>query len=523
MSTVGKKALLVATWGLPLTWICVRYIPPRLEAGELCRRPIDCGYDQQGKYSFSSTSVIYDELRRGGWDVRVLVISQDTLVAKCQEGAGRQGSQGRAGPQGQGQCSGECNEARKREVDDEYCSGNAKLFEEVKGSGSVDYMKLVEWARGVLGRYARVLLGDDVDSRLSIVVLPGSGYYSGYRFENPLENARFTLMRELYDELRSYEPDAVILDITHGVNYMPAMTYSTAMTLARVLYAARGSPRYVVTLNSDPVTQQLRCSDIRVNVVDVVDMDKEGVTIGDALREIGEFEGTSINILVREPATTGDRPMKAVSELRKGDESVRQLSRKYIGCLGNALDYGMIIYMAASLTQRGFDEFVKLVSDKVNGVYEAIRQLVNVKYEDGYVVVSRNYAANSDLVLQYVATGVLNHVKGVVEGCRVNDGYDLNCLRDAVESLRIGNLARTIFENEVNNITVRYADYITGEPRLLCSVMDEECGECSSVDKRNLIAHAGLEKTVTHVYRWGGRVLVKYAEKCLGKIEANTC
>jgi len=100
MSTVGKKALLVATWGLPLTWICVRYIPPRLEAGELCRRPIDCGYDQQGKYSFSSTSVIYDELRRGGWDVRVLVISQDTLVAGCQEGAGRQGSQGRAGPRG---------------------------------------------------------------------------------------------------------------------------------------------------------------------------------------------------------------------------------------------------------------------------------------------------------------------------------------------------------------------------------------------------------------------------------------
>jgi len=64
MSTVGKKVLLVATWGLPLTWSCVRYIPPRLEAGELCRRPIDCGYDQQGKYSFSSTSVIYDELRR---------------------------------------------------------------------------------------------------------------------------------------------------------------------------------------------------------------------------------------------------------------------------------------------------------------------------------------------------------------------------------------------------------------------------------------------------------------------------
>jgi len=109
-----------------------------------------------------------------------------------------------------------------------------------------------------LGRYARVLLGDDIDSRLSIVVLPGSGYYSGYRFESTLENARFTLMRELYDELRGYEPDAVILDITHGVNYMPAMTYSTTMTLARALYAARGSPRYVVTLNSDPVTQQSR-------------------------------------------------------------------------------------------------------------------------------------------------------------------------------------------------------------------------------------------------------------------------
>jgi CRISPR-associated protein Csx1 len=512
MSNVSRKALLIATWGLPLTWSCVKYIPPKLGGDRLCERPSECEYAQDGKYSFSSTSVIYEELLRGGWDVRVVIVGQDTLVARCQ-------GQGSASAQGKDQCSGMCNDEEKRRVDDEYCNGNNNLFEKVKGSGSINYEELLRRAEDVLRSYARVLLGGDVESRLRVVVLPGVGHYNGYRFEGFLENAKFVLMKELYEELSAYKPSVVVLDITHGVNYMPTLTYNAVTILGRALYVTEGLPRQVVTLNSDPVASRSRCGDVRINVVDVMDMDKEGVTISDVLRSIGKFEGAILNIQPQTDAAINEE----LRALRKDEMRLGKLSKIYVELISKALDYGMMLYIATRLTQKeeDFEEFKSLVYDKMTKADNVIKRYVNIKYEakNDSVVVSRTFVVNSDLVLQYVATEVLEHVKCVTKCCRVEDGYDLRCLSDLVDSLKVSDFARTIFKNEVDILTKNYGDKLTGKPKLLCEVMGHsDCKECSA-NKRDLIAHAGLERNVTYVYKQGDRVLAKYGEKCLEEIE----
>jgi CRISPR-associated protein Csx1 len=509
MSNVSRKALLIATWGLPLTWNCVKYIPPKLGGDKLCKRPSECEYVQDGKYSFSSTSAIYEELLRGGWDVKVVIVGQDTLVAKCQ-------GQGSASTQGKDQCSGMCREDEKRGIDEEYCHGNDELFNKVKSGGSIHYEELLRRAEDVLRSYAKALLGGDVESRLRVVVLPGVGHYNGYRFENFLENAKFVLMKELYEELSAYKPSVVVLDISHGVNYMPTMTYSVIAMLGRALYVTEGLPRQVVTLNSDP---PVRCGDVRINVVDVMDMDKEGVTINDVLGSIGKFEGAILNVQPQKGIEVNEK----LRALRKDERRLGELSKIYVELISKALDYGMMLYIATRLTQKeeDFEEFKSLVYDKTTKADNVIKRYANIKYEakNDSVVVSRTFVVNSDLVLQYVATEVLEHVKCVTKCCRVEDGYDLRCLSDLADSLKVSDFARTIFKNEVDIITKNYGDKLTGKPKLLCEVMGYgDCKECSA-NKRDLIAHAGLERNVTYVYKQSDRVLAKYGEKCLEEIE----
>ena len=512
MSNAGRKALLIATWGLPLTWNCVKYIPPKLGGDKSCRRPSECEYVQDGKYSHSSTSAIYEELLRGGWDVRVVIVGQDTLVAKCTRDVS-------TSDQSKDLCSSVCNEEEKRSIDKEYCSGNNELFNKVKSSGSIHYGELLRRAEDALRSYVRTLLGSGAEARLRVVILPGVGYYSGYRFEGFLENAKFVLMKELYEELSVYKPSVVVLDITHGINYMPTLTYNAVTMLAKSLYVTEGLPKQVVTLNSDPVTPQSRCGDVRINVVDVMDMDKEGVTIGDVLRSVGKFEGAILNIQPQTDVAINEE----LRALREDERRLGKLSKIYVELISKALDYGMMLYIATRLTQKeeDFEEFKSLVYDKTIKADNVIKRYVNIKYEakNDSVVVSRTFVVNSDLVLQYVATEVLEHVKCVTKCCRVEDGYDLRCLSDLADSLKVSDFARTIFKNEVDIITKNYGDKLTDKPKLLCEVMGYgNCKECSA-NKRDLIAHAGLERNVTYVYKQSDRVLAKYGEKCLEEIE----
>jgi CRISPR-associated protein Csx1 len=526
----ADRALLVATWGLPSGWSCVRYIPPKFSDHELCKKPTEFEYSEHGGYYFSSTSAIYYELNRAGLDVKVVIIGQDTLVARCG---------GKPRPE-QRQCC--CDDEqccckgddKKRVVDEKYCSDNEKLFEEIQRGKTVSYADLRGRAEKVLRDYAGAYLGDD--AHVDVIVLPGIGYYNGYVFDSPLENAKFVLAKELYDKLRNYKPDVVVLDITHGLNYIPAMTYSTIATLTKALYVVKERPRCVYILNSDPVTQQSQCKDVRLNVVEVVDMKKEEITIKDMLREIGEFNTASVNIQTSDKRR-GKEPdeellniipkelLNIISDVRKNDKKLNELSQSYVKCLGNALEYGMMLYVAVKLSDKNFDNFVNYAKNQVDRLYEFINKNVFIKYNNNTVVVSRPYAVNSDVMFQYVVSDILSHLKHEIMKCRDDtgvNGYDLVCLSEFVESIKVSKPVYVLFDHEakkIMEISTKHPNIIVDVPKLLCEVYNEaepvrcrrECKRCSP-NQRDLIAHAGLEMTVTEVYKKANRVFVKYVE-----------
>jgi CRISPR-associated protein Csx1 len=513
----ADRVLLVATWGLPSGWSCVRYIPPKFGDHKPCKKPTEFEYGEHGGYYFSSTSAIYDELNRAGLDVKVVIIGQDTLVARC-GGKPKQ-------EQRQCRCKGD---DRKHVVDEKYCSDNEKLFEEIQRGRTVSYADLRERAEKVLRDYAGAYLGDD--AHVDVIVLPGIGYYNGYVFDSPLENAKFVLAKELYDKLRNYKPDVVVLDITHGLNYIPAMTYSTIATLTKALYVVKERPRCVYVLNSDPVTQQSQCKDVRLNVVEVVDMEKEEITIKDMLREIGEFNTASVNIQISDKMR-GEEPdkelMNIISDVRKNDKKLRELSQSYVKCLGNALEYGMMLYVAVKLSDKNFDDFVNYAKKQVDRLYELINKNVFIKYDNknNIVVVSRPYAVNSDVMFQYVVSDILSHLKHEIMKCRDDigvNGYDLECLSKFVKSIKVSKPVYVLFAHEakkIMEISTKHPNIIVDVPKLLCEVYNEaepvgyrkECKRCSP-NQRDLIAHAGLEMTVTEVYKKADRVFVKYVE-----------
>ena len=513
----ADRVLLVATWGLPSGWFCVKYIPPKFSDHKPCKKPTEFEYGEHGGYYFSSTSAIYDELNRAGLDVKVVLIGQDTLVARC-VGKPKQ-------EQRQCRCKGD---DRKHVVDEKYCSDNEELFEEIQRGKTVSYADLRERAEKVLRDYAGAYLGDDAN--VDVIVLPGIGYYNGYVFDSPLENAKFVLAKELYDKLKNYKPDVVVLDITHGLNYIPAMTYSTIATLAKALYVVKERPRCVYVLNSDPVTQQSQCKNIRLNVVEVVDMEKEEITIKDMLREIGEFNTASVNIQISDK-TRGREPDKElrniISDVRKNDKKLGELSKSYVKCLGNALEYGMMLYVAVKLSDKNFDDFVNYAKNQVDRLYELINKNVFIKYDNNnkIVVVSRPYAVNSDVMFQYVVSDILSHLKHEIMKCRDDsgvNGYDLDCLSKFVKSIKVSKPVYVLFNHEakkIMEISTKHPNIIVEVPKLLCEVYNEaepvgckkECKRCSP-NQRDLIAHAGLEMTVTEVYKKADRLFIRYIE-----------
>jgi hypothetical protein len=128
-------------------------------------------------------------------------------------------------------------------------------------------------------------------------------------------------------------------------------------------------------------------------------------------------------------------------------------------------------------------------------------------------------------MFQFVVSDILSHLKHEIMKCRDDsgvNGYDLDCLSKFVKSIKVSKPVYVLFNHEakkIMEISTKHPNIIVEMPKLLCEVYNEaepvgyrkECKRCSP-NQRDLIAHAGLEMTVTEVYKKADRVFVKYVE-----------
>ncbi len=548
-----NKVVVIATWGLPRLWRYVEYVVPKIPV-KVCGRPSDYVFDDNSVrgYSYSSTPTIYDALRRNlsNAEIEVVIVGQDTVVTKC-DGV----KQGGSSSTSQLSCIDPNNTdyRAKLETDNEVCSLNEDLYNEIiKQQGQISYSEILKHAEEVIRKYADAFLRNRSINYANPIVVPGAGDFSryGYRFESSLENTKFVLMNRLYEVLKKELPDAVVLDITHGVNYLPAITISALSEVVKALYVMYGRPRCLLIVNSDPVNED--CVTSRINIVDVLDLDREGLTFNEVLRNIGAFEGTAVSIQPKPNVTNIDE----LRRIRSNDGRIKDLSSKLVNKVGTALEFGALLYVAEKLRSDDFEEFKQLVINAVKDIEELITRKVSINVQGKVVVISRDYAANSDLILQRMGIDALEALRNVIHECSRDGGwYDLDCLSEAIDRLRLPKTAIELFKHEVDTLKEHvncinllidkgkqcweapyeyiYKLTVESSPVNLYRLVKnkeinnyiKDCGESSEdavrcdPNRRNLIAHAGFERTTIHVKYCDNKIFIKYYNKCINKIE----
>jgi CRISPR-associated protein Csx1 len=311
----------------------------------------------------------------------------------------------------------------KQKVDAEVCRLNEELHGRV-----ASVKELRREAEDRLRRYVELFLGR------ADVVLPAVGWYEGYRFSGSLDNAGFFLIDEIYRRLKQLAPDAAVLDVTHGINYMPLFARQAVYMASKALYVRRGAPRCLLVVNSDPVTQGGQ--NAAINIVESVEL--EGTTLEEVLVDLATDKDITLLRLLKD----------APREVAETTNAVRQLVRGVVDSLGvlpNALRLGLPLYFA----QEG--GHVKKLAEEVAKAAEEVREAVlraSLERDGAWVCVVRRLAADPGLARLRILMDVLVWARGEVQRCGVGDGfYRLGCLGDAADTLKLGVVAKTLLKN----------------------------------------------------------------------------
>jgi len=494
------RALVLASWGFPGNWNEVSYYGPR----NLCKDRYELKYDV-GRLKLSKTTLawVLEVLREEGWDVDIVVFVPDTVGARYRE------------------------------------------FKDVSSYGG-----LIEVVETNIGNFARQHVGD-----VDVVVVPGTGQFKadgGFAyFEGFVENAFTAMLGVVYKRVASNDYHMVIADISHGVNYMPAFLRDAAWIAARYMSArgVRGGREGVclVVLNSDPVGKETE-GPVRINVVEYAKVKETPPSFVEWIAgEVGD----------RLYVSSGVTPPEGVKEL---DRAYREVSTKAnIPVVANALQYGAVLYLytISPRIREALESARRLVDESL----QILNREVEFRQEGANVYVKRTYGLYPYHIYLAMAMDVLSGV--LPQPSDQARGVEEVSLA-ALAKFPLREPAATILSNEIDKVKTAVRclvehgavpagvyiplSYILRIVEKCCEYSEHEdksCGklkcsfeclkllleeprpeECKddvcNADKRNFVAHAGLERNAICLKvaqtSGGVEIYVRYRKSCLDKI-----
>ena len=534
MMSVGRL-LVVGVWGFPGRWRRARYIPPKPPEGSRWGRLVEWGLGGARVVQAHATTTALAGALQGDWDVSMVIYGLDTLASP---------------PRACG--------------DDELARRLASQLEgmrrEFAESPPKAYGDVVDRAERVLRLYVDGYAGEVgfPQDRVEAVVLPGTGTFrfdgSTYVYGGSAYTTMAALKLHLYLKLRSVQPDAIVLDISHGINYLPAIAADAVREVVAVYSAVSGRDVGMAVVNSDPIAESDQASTIHLVEARVVREDP--LTAARRLAErVRDVRDSPIRML------TGKRPEGAAASLRNyfsGRQGGIGILDDVIGAVGAIATYGLVLYLVTCLSGLDRDALEAEIGRLKSLLEQAVRDR-RVLSGDGEVRIGCDYAVLPSTVdalylMDLVKSRLLDGLPEVRRLTLEAPGgrrapalmVDLNDLRKYADRLAIKPPAETIFANEVDEIEARarlyrlllgggaeamdpysvvYDATETGAFRLL--ERDEldrirerfwHRGPCE-FNKRNFYAHAGFERNVIAVKAESdGRVLVGYLEECMDAI-----
>ena len=535
----GACVLVVGVWGFPGSWLLAGYrslVPPR-DPGRWGRL-VYWGLGE--RVDLHSTLVaLAKTLLDSGWCVRVVVYGLDSLAAPPR----------RRDP---GRIPGD-DEVRRGLVEET----NA-LIDEFYASDPRDYGEVVGRAERVLRLYVEGYFGEaGLDlSLVDLVVVPGVGVFQlkggdggfkRYVFRGSPQNTLALLELDLYRRLHTYRPRAVVLDVSHGINFLPVLAVSALRWAVKTYSALEGVEVGVAVVNSDPV--ESHGQEATLHLVDARVVSRRPLEVlADVVGEVWRLvEGVkAYKMLVRE-----ERPPKELLEL---DKTVRMVAKKYASLAGTMLrvaDYGLLLYLAHQLTDTDPNEILK----DAKKVEELLSKAMARRVEAGgdTVIVSHGFSLNASGILDTIYTlhllaKMAREAPGLIEEVEGYRMAGLDRLRSYAERVGLREPAKTLLYNELRDLEKRVNLYrkVTGEAlekptpyRLVYKALEAQAldlldedrrqdllkdleksaeSKMCDVDTRNFYAHAGLEQNAIAVAVKGDRILVGYHPQCLEKL-----
>ncbi|RLE85340.1 MAG: TIGR01897 family CRISPR-associated protein [Thermoprotei archaeon] len=452
---MGGNVLIVAPWGNPKGWKKARY-----------------EYKGLSVLTRSSAIFLTEKAVRNNLEPRLLILAPDTL----------------------------------------YPSFN---YEEMPYSSMTNVVKetLKEEIADIVGE-SKGISEEAADSlrRAEIFVLPGIGSFRvrerqvEFSFEGPLSIYRNLSFLKIVLSILNLSPSRVWIDLTHGVNYLPVLTYRSFLDALEA---------YALIKGEDAKTLR--------RIYSVFNSDPFDATKGEGQRLlVHKLSGVGVEAV--RPPRLDELPRLSVgkSPIGVGDnvplERRREVAELYSEVEREILDLKERVLLTIGSIEKGaflpifhFSELKGLWTDiLLKGIISKILTLFCSKSNEvrkegnGLIKIKRLLKIDDEIVQLVKALSIISYVKRILEDIRESaDNFaTLRELRIFAERMKplvpapvyvmcvreYGNIARCLLK--------RIKEGDLREKGKLSDIIPGEEG----LDKRNFIAHAGLERNVT-LYR----------------------
>ena len=417
------------------------------------------------------------------------------------------------------------------------------------------YSGLVSAVEGIVWSFLRGGEYCSDPSRIRAVVLPGIGRFERdvvKSFLGWLGQFRVAAFLKALDFMDEFKPSRVILDLTHGINYMPAYTRLSVFDAITCYSALNRVEVRLLVYNSEPFPDGAKeASDLNIILVEDFRFEPKW-----ALTTLYDLLASSL-ITWLKPA-----PIRSVFGLRLPTYPEAEWRRLYkcMGKLVRAASWGLIIPLAEAVEEltsldlqslkRELERFSYLrgCDDLVEIDGRTLRYLFSPVYEAALLLGLGEVVKSFGFRVQRVDGGLgEGDLKRLAEALLPKTPLELfkhewSQLQDRVKLFRVlgldvGGWRRLKAYTEVGNVRFRGRSLLEFMREVekegggldsgalmkeLGSEVNKALAEGEKVEdpeRRNFIAHAGLERNVTLVSARGDSIYVKYDENLRDRVD----
>jgi len=380
----------------------------------------------------------------------------------------------------------------------------------------LDYRSLVQnRAKEKIAKFCKdneITLNPDKD----IMIATGNGSFPGLIFQGRMQdyyylifyllcNAFLNIIEKLKSEICPGQNEAakrpfddctieIHLDLTHGINFMPVLTYRALKEIASLLEVFIDVRFYVY--NSEPYAKdkplQIHKIEESINLTPLFPHDY----VEDNLIRLLKWEKTN-----SEPAPGLKQQIRALCGNLQPDD---------LNLFFSSLLHGLLLALISYLPEQ------TIISNSINNAIELFYGNFKLQWDNNTLSLERTLSLTDHFQAINVAYLILKLLD--LSGIKNQKEMSLQCMSDLNKIIyKKFPLIQNIIANELYAVGKKVENVKTDQWKPLISL--EVNKKPGSPDFRNFMAHAGLEKNITLVKNLNEKPFLKYDEACLNNIK----